>query len=165
MEAERRQLLWQAMLDSAVDGVVTASGVLKAAKDPANILHGEYNWDKDAAAEAHWLQRTRELIRICAPTVEYIKVENTAPIVRDVVYVHDPRVGPRVQAYVSTTDLAREGEAALGAVLLELRAVSSAVSRLARVAHALGIDCPTEELEAAVASLRQRLELVEKVEA
>jgi hypothetical protein len=158
MEQERRELLWQALVASAVDGLITADSVVEAAKDPANVLHGEFEWRDDVAAHRYRLQQARQLIRIYSPRVDYISIKDEAPVERDIVYLHDPRVGPRVQAYVSSATLADDGDASLTAVLLELRSVSAAVTRLARVAHALGVECPTGDLEAAVQALAERLQ-------
>ena len=45
-------------------GRTTAEDVLADAKRPDSPLHDLYDWDVTAAAEAHWLDRTRAIIRL-----------------------------------------------------------------------------------------------------
>ena len=44
------------------DGYVSPDSVWRAARHPAHPLHGEYEWDRKKAAEAHWRDRSRHLI-------------------------------------------------------------------------------------------------------
>ena len=51
------------------DGVLTAESVVAAARDEGSVLHPQFEWDNDAAAENYRLWQARQLIRV---TVEYI---------------------------------------------------------------------------------------------
>ena len=158
MNKEQRSLLWQAIMATMVNGVYTPDGIVEAARDPANPLHPQFEWDDTVAGHRYRLNQARALIRVCQPKVEYITVEQEQPTEVEVIVLHDPRVNPQTQAYVSSVDLIADCNASLEAVLLELRAVNSAVTRLARVASALGVDCPTDALEAEIMKLRARME-------
>lgn len=158
MNKEQKNRLWQALMATAIDGIITPDGAVEAARDPANPLHPQFEWDDVVAGHRYRLDQARALIRVCQPTVEYIRVEQEQPTEVEVIVLHDPRVSAKTQAYVSSSDLIADCDASLDAVLLELRAVNSAVTRLARVASALDVDCPTDALEAEVMKLRARLE-------
>lgn len=43
-------------------GVILADDVWRAARAPEHVMHKEFQWDRDKAAQAHWRQRARALI-------------------------------------------------------------------------------------------------------
>jgi len=45
------------------DGVLTKTDVYQAAQDPDSPIHGEFQWDVQKAAEAHWRARAGDMIR------------------------------------------------------------------------------------------------------
>lgn len=52
-----------ALADEA-DGHLRPQAVVEAAKDEASPLHQHFEWDVQKAAEAHWLDQAREIIRL-----------------------------------------------------------------------------------------------------
>ena len=59
--------------------------VVKAAKDPANPLHRYFTWDVQKAAQQHWLEQARRLIR--SVRVEITTIEGLEARVREVVSI------------------------------------------------------------------------------
>ena len=104
----------RALLATAVDGLITADGAVEAARDPTSILHREFEWDDTVAGHAYRLQQARALIRTWYPEVEYIKVEDAAPIEHGIIYLHDPRISAHAQGYVSSVDLADDDDCFVG---------------------------------------------------
>lgn len=44
------------------NGMVQPDDLWRAAEHPNHAMHGEFQWDRDKAAEAHWRSRARTLI-------------------------------------------------------------------------------------------------------
>jgi hypothetical protein len=60
----KAQLVREAILLCAdVDGSIRSEAVFEAAKNPNNILHGEFVWDGNEAIQQLGLQRAAQLIR------------------------------------------------------------------------------------------------------
>lgn len=55
-------------------GYVSPDRVWKAARSAAHPLHGEFEWNKTKASEAHWRERSRQLIGAI-----YIVAEDNKP--------------------------------------------------------------------------------------
>ncbi|HEY2088260.1 MAG TPA: hypothetical protein VGH54_19865 [Mycobacterium sp.] len=53
------------------DGSLEAASVLDAARPPESVLHAQFTWDDEEAAEAHRLNQARSLIRRYKVRVTY----------------------------------------------------------------------------------------------
>ena len=91
---------------SAHSGRITADMVVADAKSKDSPLHGMFEWDARKAAQQHWLDTARKLIR----SVEVVMVvENIT--VRAPVYVRDPDQETAKQGYIAVSNLRRDHDA------------------------------------------------------
>jgi hypothetical protein len=114
--------------------------VVEVARDPANVLHEEFVWNDAEAAREHRLDTARKLIsgiRIVIQT-ETINLKGVA-------YVHDPRLPPGEQGYISTLRLRSQEAAARAAWEAEFERVESLVLRTRETAAALNLRNETED--------------------
>lgn len=87
-----------------VNGSVTARDVLEAARDPANVLHGCWDWDVEKAAEEHWIGKARQLIR----SIVEVKTSAAGKRTKQFAFVHVTDAdGPR---YVDVDHVASDDE-------------------------------------------------------
>lgn len=122
-EADR---LREAILATAdASGLITPAGVRDAARDRKNPLHGQFNWNKDAAAEQHWLDTARRLIK------RYVTVEvyDLPRKITSVQYVRDPDLPAKVQGYVSLTSEGMDQDRAVKVMLAEIERCVNAIER------------------------------------
>lgn len=70
-------------------GYVTSEQVWKAAKDPSSPIHGEFQWDEKAAAEAYWKHQARNLVNhiVTVPTKTYDAAYGVRAFPSDIVAV------------------------------------------------------------------------------
>ena len=61
------------------EGLLVPEDVVEAAKDEANPLHAEFNWNIEEAAHQHWLARARSLIRTIVVTMPDDGAESKLP--------------------------------------------------------------------------------------
>lgn len=52
------------------DGHLSADAVWKAAQDPKHPLHKHYEWDVEKAAESHWRETSRKIIRVISVSTD-----------------------------------------------------------------------------------------------
>src|SRR5262245_3597627 len=77
------------------EGRITPDGVIRAAKNKNNVLHGEFDWNNTSAGHKWRLEQARELIR--GVTVRVTTDKRTISVVS---YVRDPEAREsRVQGY------------------------------------------------------------------
>lgn len=136
-----------AMLENG--GRLTPSAVVADAKDPSSPLHDLFNWDVVAAAEQHWLDRAREVIRSVriAYTVENVSIKLPK-------YVHlDDTPGPSSQGYRTVTSLQRDPVAAREAVRVEFERATGVLRRARAIAVVLGLEGEIDELLFTLAGL------------
>ena len=70
-------------------GTIEARTVWQYARDnPKSPLHSEFTWNEREAAEAHWTERARELIRQCGKLIQYRETEVQFRVPQ---FVHDVR--------------------------------------------------------------------------
>ena len=131
------------------DGHTTAAAILADAKLPDSPLHVLYDWDVEKAAEAHWLARTRAIIRLVRYVVHTEKQTITLPR-----YVRDPEQPQRDQGYATLDRLREDPPVARRALLAELGRVVSALQRARVVAVGLGLADEIEELLSRVSGLQ-----------
>ncbi|MGA8762296.1 MAG: hypothetical protein WB562_05345 [Candidatus Sulfotelmatobacter sp.] len=131
------------------DGKTSAETILADAKRGDSPLHDLYDWDVERAAETHWLERTREIVRLVRYAVHTETHSYTLPR-----YVRDPDVEPQTQGYATVESLRDDPDRARRALTSELERVSSVLTRARELAVGLHLDDEIEELLERVAGLR-----------
>lgn len=131
-------------------GHTSAEAILADAKRAESPLHDLYDWDVATAAEAHWLARTRAIIRLVK-----IVVHTEQQTIRLPRYVRDPARPSREQGYVSVDALRLESTLAHRALVTEMERVMSSLRRARHIAVGLGLEEEIDDLLARVAGLRQ----------
>jgi hypothetical protein len=131
-------------------GHTSAEDVLADAKHPESPLHDLYDWDVSTAAEAHWLARTRAILRLVK-----VVVHTEHQTIRIPRYVRDPARPPREQGYVSVEALRLESALAHRALVTEMERVMSSLRRARHLAVGLGLEDEIDDLLARVAGLRE----------
>lgn len=120
-------------------GHVTPESVVEAAKDPANILHGEFEWNLEQAAHKHWLDTARKLIREVKLTFVFEDVSLVAPH-----YITDP--GSDLPRYIETTRVAKKHTMAKRALSDELARVVGAIRRATSLSAAFNLTSNFERM-------------------
>lgn len=134
-------------------GRLTPEVVVSDAKNPKSPLHEEFDWDMKRAAQMHWLDRARELIR----SVRVLIHEDTS-VMRSPAYVRDPSQAHADQGYISVVKLRNDKELAREAVLEEFSRAASALRRAHAVAAALNLVNEVADLQARVEKLQKEIE-------
>jgi len=142
-------------------GRITAASLLTDAKDPASPLHTLFDWDQERAAEAHWLDRAREILASCR-----VLVHTTHYVAHVPLYVKDTGVGPTTPGYIRTDLLKENDEAAKKAVLAEVQRSQAMLERTRDVILAVGLEGEyletvqewIEELRAFAAEVRNHID-------
>lgn len=116
-------------------GRLTPDQVVAQARHPDSPLHGLFQWDDEAAAEAHRIQQARGVIKAVRVTVE--THERTVTTCH---FIRDPTEAPKEQGYVSVLRLRRDGDAARDAVLAEFQRATAALRRARAMALVLGVE-------------------------
>lgn len=156
MKASERQLQIRAALEeirAGNAGRITEDLVIEKARTD-DRLHGEFQWDKDKAAMAHWRERARELItRYVTITVIHRNEKITVPM-----YVRDPTAESRQQGHVSIE--AVQADDARAVVIAEMDRCAACIHRARGVASYLdqrfpGLADEFEDLLQRIAYFRQ----------
>jgi len=122
-------------------GRLTADAVWQDGRDHVDSpLHGEFMWDVDKAAAAHWRSRARQLIEEI-----FVQVRITTTRLRVPAYVRDQTASPREQGYVAVTHLKSDRELSLESLEYEVRRARAALERARLVA--LGLELPTATVD------------------
>lgn len=124
------------LADSA--GHLDPKQVVADAKNPASPLHDEFEWDQGTAAEAHWMETARRLIRFVKLEVIIDRQTIVAPF-----YVCDPLRAPKSRRYLELSRAARQREIAQQVLIAELDRIAAAIRRAQEIAAVLGL---TQEL-------------------
>jgi hypothetical protein len=138
---------------TSADGHVEPDDVWQAGRDPSHALHDEFRWDINEAAQEHWRDTARSLIRFVRLEVTVENVSYISPL-----YVVDPARPPRSQRYVELDRVARDREMAERCMLDELDRITNAIRRAQSVAHVLGLSARLDAMLADVMSLKTRAE-------
>jgi len=122
----------QRELDAAIRACEDETGhaipkvVVAAAQDPTHpsyeVLTLEFNWNVQEAAQAHWEDRARELIREVRVMVVYGDAKIATPV-----YVSDPRVPE--SSFIRTVRIARSGPTKRAVLQAECDRIASAINR------------------------------------
>jgi hypothetical protein len=129
------------------NGHVEPVRVWKAARDPSHPLHDEFDWNVRRAAEAHWTETAKGLIRIVRSIVQYEDERIAVPH-----YVHDPRT---VLKYIPTGRIATNGDVVDRVMRDELDRIEKAIGRARSLAIAFNADTEFSEMLSAVTRLRR----------
>jgi hypothetical protein len=130
-------------------GRQTAEAILADAKRLESPLHELYDWDVQTAAEAHWLDRTRALIRMVK-----IVVHTETHTYRIPRYVKDPELPAREQGYTSLEHLRVDATLSRRALATELERVTSSLRRARNIALGLDLEEEVDRLLTVVSGLR-----------
>ena len=123
--------------------------VVEAAKDAKNPLHHEFNWNIKEAAQAHWEDRARELIREVK-----LRVTIDDKIIIAPYYVSDPARDD--SSYITTISVQKESDVAEMVLLDELKYCERAIIRARTVATVLGLLPDLERLLESIVEIRRR---------
>jgi hypothetical protein len=105
------------------DGQLRPREVWQVARaDPTNVLHDQFEWDVDRAAEKHWDARAAELIRQSRFLISYGERQLAVPT-----YLNDSAVSESV--YVRTETVAESLGRRRLALEAELARIQSAIRR------------------------------------
>jgi hypothetical protein len=140
-------------LENANDGVLLVDAIVADAKSKSSPLHSHFEWDTKKAAQEHWRNQARELIRSVMVTVNTMTSNVTS-----VAYVRDPRQASDKQGYVSVTAVRDDAELARDILVVEFSRVASMLRRAREIATVLGAQDDIETLIQQVVGLRQRFE-------
>jgi|SRR5581483_4497294 len=113
-------------------GRVHPDTVVAAARNPKSVLHSCFQWDIQKAAEAHWRDTARSLIKEVRLQIVFEDVKISAPY-----YVADQSQDET--GYIETMRIARRGAAARAQLEDELSRVKGALSRGRSLAKVFGL--------------------------
>jgi hypothetical protein len=144
------------------DGHIEPAQVVADARNPKSVLHDEFNWDVNSAAEEHWLDVARGLIRFVR-----LKYEIADRVVLAPYFVPDPHREPRSRRYVDLVVAGRDRNLAQQIMANEMDRIIAAVRRAQNVADVLNLRAELDELlenvmELKTASEQRRDEAVKK---
>lgn len=131
---------------------LTPEVVVKDARRPDSPLHELFNWDVEKAAEAHWNDVARSLIRNVRVRVIHEGRTLTAPY-----FVRDPALPHHQQGYTSVIKLRSDADMARDAVADECARAASAFRRAREVAAAVGVESDVRDLLDETLALGQRV--------
>jgi hypothetical protein len=118
----------------AADGRLTAEALVADARRKDSPMHELFDWDVKRAAQAHWLERAREIIR----TVKVV-ITTSHVSVRVPAYVRDPQMASHLQGYVSTHSLMADPAEARRALIIECERAATTLKRARTIALALDL--------------------------
>lgn len=124
--------------------------VVEDAKDPNSPLYDEFDWDVNKAANAHWREIARRLIR---SFVARVVVTDLGVINKHPKYVRNAASKPREQGYKKLSDVREDKALAQATLRGELERARSILERMRTVAVALGLG---DQID----SIRRELDLI-----
>jgi hypothetical protein len=133
---DRRRLI-EIRLQELADkhGKLTPEMVVEDAKDKDSPLHGEFEWDVNKAALAHWIEKAREIIRSVKVVFRTEKKSY-----QSVAYVRDPRAERRDQGYISVDSVRSDEDLKREVLKQELDRAASILTRARDLAAVFGIE-------------------------
>ena len=151
---KKRGVIRQALRDlESKNGRLTPEDVIMAARNPKSPLHGEFQWDKDKAAHAHWIEQARALIR----SVRVVIIEDRREIAT-YHYVRDPAAEHDEQSYVSLERLRDEPENAKKMIIAEFSQAEAVLKRAENLADAVGLKKEVIPATRKVQAVRKKIE-------
>lgn len=124
-----------------VSGRLTPEAVVEDAKREDSPLHGFFKWDLEAAAELHWLDRARQLIRAVKVVIVRNDYTFKAPF-----YVPDPSRAGKEQGYTSLVTLRGDPIAARESLVIECERAAAVLKRAQKIAMALGLESEIDDI-------------------
>jgi hypothetical protein len=154
MSAEKREAIRKrlAELERAGGGRLTPDAVVADARNPDSVLHDQFDWDDETAAERFRVEQARELI---TSIIVVKKVEDRNVMV--VNYVRDPSAAGKEQGYISIGSVRRTPEHSREVLLYELSRVKAGLVRASSIANALDVESDIDEVVDRVDVLIARL--------
>jgi hypothetical protein len=130
------------------NGYIEPQTVVDAARRPSHPLHKDFDWNVQSAAQAHWLDTARKLIR-------YVRVEFVTRdlVINSVAYVSDPQRPPKSKRYVDLTVAATQKGVAREILLDEMQRIVAQIRRARQICAVLGLTAQLDALLADVDSL------------
>ena len=125
----------------ANQGVLRASDVVKAARDPRHVLHKYFEWDDRKASERYRLLQARALARSVK-----ILIRIDSKVIKTVVYVRDPRSGHKEQGYTYLIPIKPYSEDARAILLDHLQRARNLLESVHRRSEILGYATEIGEL-------------------
>lgn len=133
-------------------GTLTPELVVEDAKRKDSPLHELFEWDQQKAAQSHWHDVARALIRNVR-----VVVVNEGRSLRAPFFVRDPALSSKVQGYTTVTKLRTDADLARDAVADECSRAAAAFRRAQEVAAAVGVDADVRDLLNETLALGQRV--------
>lgn len=130
-------------------GALTPEAVVEDARDPDSPLHDYFEWDVRLAAEKHWLDTARSIIRSVEVVVRTERVEVKAPV-----YVRDPDRPSGEAGYVAVKHIRSDYDAAEAVLKSDAQRVMEMYRRLIANTINLGLE---ETLDARLTVLSQEM--------
>lgn len=135
--------------DSA--GRITPKAVVEAARDPASVLHSEFEWDVKKAAQREWERTASELIRQVKFVIQYEDRKVIAPY-----YVSDPTSDE--SGYVPVVSVAKKKSASRQMLRDELQRIKQAIHRAMTLAVAVDLVGDFEKMLRDVVEIETNME-------
>lgn len=131
-----QQSAHQRLIDlHAKHGVLTPEIVVEDAKSKASPLHESFEWDVKKAAQQHWLETARGLIRAVR-----LQIVNEHTVLSAPYFVRDPRLPTKQQGYMAVSEVRSDSDLARETVADECARAAAAFRRAQEVASAVGVD-------------------------
>jgi len=108
--------------------------VVEAARPPGSPIHEDFEWDVKKAAQQHWIEQARTLIRY----VRFEVITETETIVVPY-YIVDPDRAPKTQTSCELTSFKGQRARALRVLEDEVDRIAAAIERARKVALVLGV--------------------------
>jgi len=137
---------------------LTPDMVVADARHPDSILHGYFNWDVEHAANEHWRDIARSLIRSVRLV---ITTETTA--VECVAYVRDPNSPSDEQGYLQVSRVRTEADVARDVLVDEFSRAASALKRARELATVFDMRKDVEDLIESVQATKRRVPKEDRV--
>ena len=117
------------------NGNITPDLVIKAAKDPNNVLHHLFEWDDSKAGNAYRVDQARQII-----TSVKINIVTESRTISAVSYVRDPRLPNDQQGYISVAKLKTDKDLAKDSIKYEFQRAYAHLHRAKTHAEILGME-------------------------
>ena len=117
------------------NGSITPDLVIKAAKDPNNVLHHLFEWDDSKAGNAYRVDQARQII-----TSVKINIVTESRTISAVSYVRDPRLPNDQQGYISVAKLKTDKDLAKDSIKYEFQRAYAHLHRAKTHAEILGME-------------------------
>jgi hypothetical protein len=147
-----KQLALAAAIEACrgIDGIIHKRDVVEAARDPDNVLHGEFEWDEALLVQQALEERAAELIRQCRSIVKLGERELIFPT-----YLAHPRAAD--PGYIQTLTVAKNESLKKLALEAEIVRIKAAVQRAAGLAMLFGLENRFENVLREIAEIEAEL--------